>query len=46
MKINEIDSFIYNCKSHGLNECNFQISHDYKEEDINLNTLKSIFYLW
>tara|TARA_Y100000816_G_C26104840_1_gene586715 strand:+ start:375 stop:1676 length:1302 start_codon:yes stop_codon:yes gene_type:complete len=42
----EIDSFIYNCKSHGLNECNYQISHDYKEEDINLNTLKSIFYLY
>lgn len=43
---NEIDNFIKNCKSHKLEKCNFQISHDYKKENVDLNTLKSIFYLY
>ena len=42
----ELDNFISNCKSHNLEKCNFQISYDYKEEDVSLDTLKSIFYLY
>ena len=42
----EIESFISNCLKYGLNQCNFQISVNYKKEKFDFEFLKSIAFLF
>ena len=43
---NEIDSFVENCKKFELNNCNYQISLNYKNSELEFKILKSIAYLF
>ena len=42
----ELDSFVKNCLVHELQNCNYQISINYKKENFDLKFLKSILYLF
>jgi poly(ribitol-phosphate) beta-N-acetylglucosaminyltransferase len=42
----EIDGFVDNCKKYELDKCNFQISLNYKNSQLEFNILKSIAYLF
>ena len=42
----EIDGFVENCKKYKLNNCNFQISMNYKNSQLEFDKLKSIAYLF
>ena len=42
---NELKNFVLNCIKYNLHDCNFQISMNYKNEELELNYLKSITYL-
>ncbi len=41
----ELKNFVKNCIKYNLEKCNFQISMNYKNEDLELKYLKSITYL-
>ena len=41
----ELKNFVENCIKYNLEKCNFQISMNYKNEDLELKYLKSITYL-
>lgn len=41
----ELKNFVENCNKYNLEKCNFQISMNYKNEDLELKYLKSITYL-
>tara|TARA_A100001011_G_scaffold334602_3_gene363034 strand:+ start:1472 stop:2779 length:1308 start_codon:yes stop_codon:yes gene_type:complete len=42
----EIDAFVENCKKFNLNNCNYQISLNYKNSNLEFKILKSITYLF
>jgi len=42
---NELNNFVLNCIKYNLKNCNFQISMNYKNEELELNYLKSITFL-
>ena len=43
---NELQNFVKNCKLFQLQDCNFQISMNYKKEKLELEMLKSISFLF
>ena len=43
---NEIDNFILNCKKYNLQDCNYQISVNYKDSKLEFEMLKSVSYLF
>jgi len=45
-KESEINSFVDNCKKYELKDCNFQISLNYKNSDLEFRILKAISYLF
>lgn len=42
----EVDGFVENCKKYELDNCNYQISMNYKNSNLEFNMLKSISYLF
>ena len=42
----EIDAFVENCQKYGLENCNYQISLNYKNSNLEFKILKSITYLF
>mgnify|MGYP004191050145 CR=1 FL=1 len=43
---NELQNFVKNCKLFQLQDCNFQISMNYKREKLELGMLKSVSFLY
>jgi len=46
MEEHELESFVQNCLKYNLQECNYQISINFKKEKFNFEFLKSITYLF
>ena len=44
--IDELQNFVKNCKLYQLQNCNFQISMNYKKEELEFEMLKSISFLF
>jgi len=42
----EIDGFVENCEKYNLGNCNFQISLNYKNKNLDIKILKAISYLF
>ena len=45
-KENELDAFVENCKKYNLNNCNYQISLNFKKSKLEFEILKSVTYLF
>ena len=43
---NELDAFVENCKKYNLNNCNYQISLNFKKSKLEFEILKSVTYLF